>query len=380
MRKKLGERVLGPYEQVDSTGRMWWRIVEVHANGDRVASLHASEEAAEIFKQELEADITSNDHTTKTALVEYRKHLEAKGNKGDSTRQTLWVIGLFFPEPVRLDVLTPKRAQRAYDEMRVRPTSTGKPPSGDTHRGGLSQVKTFMAWCIERGWIRGDNPFADVKGIGKRRPRGKSLGKSGNELRVKETRAWFAKACELADGDDEGAIAVLVALLLGMRATEIVTRKVGDLDDDEAEGDLLWIDDTKTDAGRRTLEVPEVLRPFLLACAEGKTPDRYLFECQREQDPIGKRHDRDWVRDQVHRICDLAKVPKVTAHALRGLLATLSRERGLAGHAVAAMLGHESARMHETAYARPGSASAGDRHRGLKVLNGGVQVRPKSAK
>jgi integrase len=378
MRRKSGERVLGPYEQIDSTGRMWWRIVEIHANGERVASLHESELAADLFKQDLTADISSSDHTTKTALAEYKKHLQAKGNKKDSIRQTLWVIGLFFPEPLRLDAITPKRAQKLYDEMRERPTErTKEPPSVDTHRGGLAQTRTFLAWCIERGWYRDANPFDGVKGIGKRRPRGKSLGKSGAELRVKETRAWFTKAVELAENDDEGAIAALVALLLGMRASEIVSRKVADLDDDEAGGDLLWIPCAKTPAGVRTLEVPEVLRPYLLACAEGKAADRYLFECEREQDPIGKKHDRDWVRDQVHRICDEAKVPRVTAHAMRGQLATLARERGLAGHAVAAMLGHTSERMHETAYAQPGSAGVGDRRRGLKVLNGGVQVRKK---
>lgn len=377
MRKRLGERVLGPYEQVDSTGRLWWRIIAIAANGDRKVTLHQSEREAELYRQDLEADITSNDHTTKTALAEYKKHLQAKGNKADSIRQTLWVIGLFFPEPVRLDVLTPKRAQRAYDEMRERPTSSGDPPSGDTHRGGLAQVKTFCAWLIKQGWLRGENPFAGVEGVGRRRPRGKSLGKHGLEWRTRESRAWYAKALELADNDDEGAIAALTTLLLGLRASEVVSRKVRDLDDDEAPGDLLWIADTKTEAGRRELVVPDVLRPYLLACADGKTPDRYLFECQREQDPIGKRHDRDWVRDQVHRICDLAKVPRVTAHALRGLLATLSRERGLAGHLVAATLGHESTRMHETAYAKPGAAQAGDRRRGLRVLEGGVSVRKK---
>jgi integrase len=376
MRKRGGERVLGPYEQIDSTGRMWWRVIAVNAAGERKVTLHESEKEAELYKGDLTADITNNDHTTKTALAEYRKHLQSKGNKPDSTRQTLWVIGLFFPEPIKLDAITPKRAQKLYDEMRMRPTErTGEPPSVDTHRGGLAQVKTFLSWCIERGWYRDGNPFEAVKGIGKRRPRGKSLGKSGNELRVKETRAWFTKAVELAEEDDEGAIAALVALLLGMRASEIVSRKVADLDDDEASGDLLWIPCAKTPAGVRTLEVPEVLRPYLLVCAEGKKPDRYLFECEREQDPIGKKHDRDWVRDQVHRVCELAGVPKVTAHAMRGLLATLSRERGLAGHAVAAMLGHTSERMHETAYAKPGSAGVGDRRRGLKVLNGGVQVR-----
>jgi site-specific recombinase XerC len=78
-------------------------------------------------------------------------------------------------------------------------------------------VRTFLAWCIERGWMR-ENPAAGVKGIGKRRPRGKTLGKASHELRVKEARAWYAKALDLADGGDEGATAALVALLLGMRA------------------------------------------------------------------------------------------------------------------------------------------------------------------
>lgn len=52
----------------------------------------------------------------------------------------------------------------------------------------LAQTKTFLAWCTTRGWLR-ENPLGDVKGIGKRRPRGKSLGKAGNELRVREARA-----------------------------------------------------------------------------------------------------------------------------------------------------------------------------------------------
>jgi integrase len=145
-----------------------------------------------------------------------------------------------------------------------------------------------------------------------------------------------------------------------------VTRKVADLDDDEAAGDLLWIPCSKTPAGRRTLEVPAVLRPLLIACAEDKTPDRYLFECEREQDAIGKPHRRDWVLDQVHRICDAAKVARVTAHAMRGQLATLTAERGLAGHLIAATLGHEDERTTMTAYARRARQAAGVNRRGCR--------------
>ena len=46
---------------------------------------------------------------------------------------------------------------------------------------------------------------------------------------------------ELADVGDEGAVAAMMALVMGMRASEIVSRVVRDLDDD---GRLLWIFDS----------------------------------------------------------------------------------------------------------------------------------------
>lgn len=94
---------------------------------------------------------------------------------------------------------------------------------------------------------------------------------------------------------------------------------------------------------------------------------------------VTRSHGRDWVIDQVHRVCDLAEVPRVTAHAMRGLLATITAERGMAGHLIATTLGHEDERTTMHAYAAPGSAAAGDRHRGLVVLNGGAQAAGKSA-
>jgi integrase len=108
----------------------------------------------------------------------------------------------------------------------------------------------------------------------------------------------------------------------------------------------------KTPAGRRTLEVPEVLRPLLVRAAANKLADEYLFATED-----GKLHWRDWIINNVRRVCGLVKVPKVTAHAMRGLLATLTAERGLAGHLIAATLGHEDERTTMAAYAASGSAA-----------------------
>jgi hypothetical protein len=125
--------------------------------------------------------------------------------------------------------------------------------------------------------------------------------------------------------------------LLGLRASEIVSRLVADLDEDQEPADLLWIPGAKTLAGRRTLEVPVELRPLLAAVAAGKARERHLFECERPHERAAhKPHDRDWVIDQVHRICDLSEVPR--------------------------------------------AAAAGDRRRGLGVLNGGLAAVEAAAK
>jgi integrase len=54
----------------------------------------------------------------------------------------------------------------------------------------------------------------------------------------------------------------------------------------------------------------------------------------------------------VQRICKAAAVPKVTAHAMRGLHGTLAVDSGITSHAVAAALGHESFRTTAESYAQ----------------------------
>ena len=243
-RTRSGERILGPYKERDG-----WRVIQVDATGKRESVLFETEAKADRYIEILHASLVREEHTTETAFAAYTKYLKEKGNKQNSIDVTEWAIEQFFPSVLPLQLLSAKRCAALYEDLRTRPSKqTKKPLSADTHRNVLSQVKSFLAWCVERGWLR-ENPCAKVKGIGKRRPRGKSLGKQGNTLRVKEARAWYAKAVELADGGDEGATAALVAMLLGMRASEIVSRRVSDLDEDSAAGDLLWIPCSKTPAG-----------------------------------------------------------------------------------------------------------------------------------
>jgi integrase len=371
-------RILGPYEE-----RAGWRLIVIDAFGTRAPRVFPTEAKARRYKEVFEAELARETHTTETALEAYRRHLADVGHKPQSVRAVEWSIVMLLSEPIELALLTQKRCQALYDTLRTQPNKyTKKPPAVDTHRNSLMRSKVFLHWCVSKGWLR-ENPLEGVKGMGRRRPRGKSLGKSGNELRIKQAREWYAKALELASRGDVGAVAGLVAMLLGMRASEIVSRLVRDLDDEEARGDVLWISCSKTAAGRRTLEVPEVLRALLVAQADGKAPERYLFErkgSKKAEAVESKPHRPQWIIRQVHRICDLAKVPRVTAHSMRGLLATLTAERGMSAHLIAATLGHASTGVTLTNYAAPGSATQGALRRGWQVLNGGVQVEAKSAK
>ncbi|MDB5526890.1 MAG: hypothetical protein JWM58_4653, partial [Rhizobium sp.] len=106
------------------------------------------------------------------------------------------------------------------------------------------------------------NPLESVEGVGRRR-------KGKPQHTRDESRKFLGTARAEADKGKEMAVAAMVALLLGERAFEILDRQVRDLDDG---GRLLIITDSKTNAGKRTLEVPEVLQPYLLKLAEGKGP------------------------------------------------------------------------------------------------------------
>ena len=75
-----------------------------------------------------------------------------------------------------------------------------------------------------------------------------------------------------------------------------------------------------------------MLQPFVKALVKDRKPDEKLF---------GQKW-RDRPRKEVARICALAGVPTVCAHAMRGLHSTLAVQSGVTGHVVAAALGHES--------------------------------------
>jgi integrase len=333
------ERVLGPYAHHGG-----WRVVTVGADGRRRRRFFEERADAEHYIGVVQAKIATIVHTTETARAAWVEDMTARKLAKRTLEGYQWAVKTFWPVAKPLRAVTSESCAARYREL------IGA-MSIDSHRNALKMCRTFLKWCVGQGWFA-SNPMAAVEGVGKRR-RGKP------QLRHDEARAFYSHALDRADAGDPGAAAALICLLLSLRSeSEALALVARDVDD---EGRLLWIDSSKTDAGRRVLEVPDVLRPALLALAEGKRGDEHLF----------RRRDRKWLWDEVARLCTEAEVPRISPHGLRGMHATLARQAGATGRLVADALGHASPRVTEDHYVDQEEAKKAERRRGMKVLKGG---------
>ena len=145
----------------------------------------------------------ADEKTIAQATEEYEVYLrDEKQNKERSYTATLWRLGVFFPDQeLCLSALTSSKCAAYYAALRNRTTKYGKPLATDSHRNILAEAKTFLKWSVGKGYFR-SNPLEGVEGTGKRR-HGKP------QLRIDEARRWQAKAMQLADDGEAGAIAAL---------------------------------------------------------------------------------------------------------------------------------------------------------------------------
>jgi integrase len=359
-RKRQGRRDFGSIKADGPRfSATWWE-----GNRQRRKRGFKSKGAAESFLAKVRIDLETGERqvgdpvvvegvTVGHAIEAYVKHLSAKGLKPRPIEDREYRLGAFFPEQtLMIGDLTRAACAANYGALRSHVSErTRRVYSVDTHRAMLAEARMLVKFAIGKRWLKA-SPLDGVEGLGKRR-HGKP------QLRIDEARKWTATAIGLADNGDVGAVVALVALLLGMRASEIVSRVVRDLDDD---GRLLWIPDSKTEAGKRTLRIPEVLQPYLERLAANRAADALIFGS----------HDRDWPRACVQRICKLAGVPVVGAHSMRGLHATLAMDAGITGAVVAASLGHEHISTTTRSYAKAGAGAGAQQRRTLTVLVGGA--------
>ena len=227
----------------------------------------------------------------------------------------------------------------------------------DTLYGIRSAARGFFEWCIRQSFLK-KNPFAGIEIAGKKKRR-------KAQLRLDEARAFLDRALVVVNGEriskrrgsqqEVGVLGAATALLLGLRNKELVGCLVRDLDDG---GCVLWITESKTEAGIRRVEVPEVLRAPLLKLAENRGGTEPLFP------GLTKDGLRYWTKG----LCKEMGLPVVTPQGLRGTHATASMRPHANPHEVAAALGHTSFRVTERHYAQPEAVAAAKQQAASETL------------
>lgn len=357
-----GPRATGPYEK-RREGRATLWIVTIHgADGRRTDASYKAEAAAQTAIDDFNAANRRQEVATVEAAIDaYLVHKTAVDECKKSTTDTtsFRLAALLGPVyDLEIDRISKAQAAKLY-EKRYAAVAT------DTHRSELKEARRFFAWAVKKRYVRG-NPFGEVEPVGK-----KSKGKV--QLHADEARTFLAHAFKVADSAPihaityegmhaRGALGALCMLLLALRASEAAALKVRDVDD---EGRLLWVaeDDGKTDAARRPLRVPDLLaeRLWVLAKERGGSEPLWI-----------ERHTRQWSLKTVKRLCESAGVPVVSAHGLRGTLATLATAAGVGLLDLSKMLGHaDGGKVATEHYIAKGTGAAAARERGMAVLQGG---------
>lgn len=353
-REREPARVLGPYQE-----KQRCRVVVVE-NGRRENHFAPDWESAMRLFGRLRRQLAKRSAPRLGELLDaYKDHRLAAGTAKQQTiehadARIRIVLGAWLDEEA--SALTPDHAARIYEDHRTKLSRRGIPYAAASHRWDLKITRAFFRWAVRERRVAAD-PFAGVKLVGK--------AKAGKlQLRLDEARRWSDVALAAFEEGNPLALAGLLALWLGLRASEALLRQVRDVDDG---GRVLWIPSGKTENARRRLVVPEALRGQLLRQAGGRGPSELLFV---RADGRGFR--RTALNRTVGALCRRAGVPVVCPHGLRGLHSTLALGAGATSEAVAAALGHGSFAMTQRHYVAPGVVEAAAAARVAGALEGGA--------
>ena len=306
-RRRLGARVNGPYFDTPS-GKYKLRVFSGELDKGRDLYFETEREATQartLINQDLS---TPTRRLLSDVLAEYMADKEQRGKARPETCVGQHAsLRRFFGDSLEQPIgeLNQKRAAALYASAVDKPRKNGARLQAATHRFYLELARGFFDWAVRKSYVDG-NPWHSVEPVGR-----VSAGKP--QLRLEEARPFAQTAFRLFDDHrDVMALASVVPLYLGLRASEVLRRRVRDVD---AAGALLWIDGGKTRHARRHLkiEAPE-LRERLLQLSAGRGPEEPLFG----YGDSGKPWRRQALWSAVQRICQAAQVPRVCPHSLKG--------------------------------------------------------------
>lgn len=248
---------------------------------------------------------------------------------------------------VRVGEATPARIDAAIRSMRTAHGDVMAVQSKTILKGGLHLA--VMANVI------GSNPVRDVSPI-----RAKAKPKGAQALTADELRGLFSKLRESHDCQRHDLVdPITLFIATGLRISELLGLRWVDYDDKaktvavtgkvvRASGKgLLWVDETKTAAGRRTIPLPT----FAVTVLSARKGRAYLGE-QKMIFPstAGSWRDPDNFRARWREVREALGVPDAVSHSFRKSLATLIDDEGLSARIGADHLGHSRISMTQDKY------------------------------
>jgi integrase len=344
-------KVYGPY--APCKGRSRWRLMVFDPTSNQRQMLtfeseEAAREALPLAAAQVQTHVPLLLHDTIQQYLDYKATLVA----------ALWLRTLgdrlrtFLPN-IPLSQLTPRRAEELYksETQRVGKFGVVKPA---THHALLRNTKEFFNWLCEKG-LASANPFQAVKPIGRA-----NAGKE--QPRETDAKTLDAHLFERARAGEEGALALLVQIYLGLRTSEVLSLTIGAI---EREGHKVSIVRGKSKNAKRSLDLYPDVATLLWAHCAGRPIAERVFAAN-----LPKRPKPAWMYKRLHQYCCSAGIPKYCPHSLRGLHATLALENGATSYQVAAGLGHGSFATTAKHYARPSAIDNARSQRVVAVLRG----------
>jgi integrase len=236
---------------------------------------------------------------------------------------------LLLPLWGRSAAIEPSTAQARYKEVAAIRAAA-------THQRALGTASAVWTWGTKERLVK-TNPWTSVRKLG--RPN-----KGKPQLTFDEARKLMETCLDRVVADD-GALGVMLALLCGLRSSEIMGLTVRAVDN---RGRTLRVMDAKTKAGVRPLDLPEQLIPAVAARVAHRSSDDRLLDA-----PGGLKDRASWLIRALNHYCELAGVPRVVPHSLRGTFAAVAVDAAELPQRVAAALGHTSFAMTRAHYVPP---------------------------
>ena len=344
-------RVYGPYPP--SPGRTRWRIQVYDHATKRKRSLTAetaqgARDLAALVEEELRRAAPLLVHEAVEQYLEYKRGQVRSERQVQAIGKALMA---FVPNvPVRS--VTRQQAEDFYLAATKRSGKQGRLAAAATHRGRLRLVKAFWAWLRKRE-LASDDPWSSVEPVGRVNTGKTQLGE--HDAR-KLDQYLFSQAKE----GDEGSLALLLALYLGLRTSEVLGLTVGAID-----GTTVFVNGTKTKNAKRKLALFEPVAKLLARHCAGRPATQRVFAANLPQQP-----KPDWAYKRLRKACQRLEIPQVCPHSLRGLHSSLALEAGATTHQVASALGHASFATTARHYAKRDSIEKGKAKRVADVLHG----------